>query len=518
VTLGTPLALLALALVPVLVLLERWRRRPREVAVASLRLWLDPSGSERPPPARRRWRNLRLLLRIAAATGLALAAAAPAVESKEPANRTLYALVDRSPSRGAADRLDRAMAVVREASTRFDRVRVLFSPPATAGREAGDLTPPAAADRAGAFEDALSGLLAIAAEDPSSRVLAVTDRTPADRTPEPALGIALVGEHHGNAAVTALRVDRDATGLVLFAAWRAWPEGTEAPGLEITADGDLLTTVPGGSGPRTVVRSVPGGVRSIAVSLDEHDALVADDVARARRVSGRRDLGLLTAEGTRPPPALTAALAAVVGDGLTVGTPGRDGGIAYRTTPPAGASGAWIVVRPDAPWRGFRVGAGGGPVSVTDLVVERDLEPAFPAGLPDTLALGPAGELTVPAGARILMRMVDGRPLAATDGTSIVLAFDPTEGIFPESGAHAVLWRTLIGVALGAADAFETEGVLDATESDPAGDVRALPEDFGADLPVETIRGETSLRWIPGLMAVLAVAALLVSRRRRAGA
>ena len=71
---------------------------------ASLLLWRDVVPDRAAPVARRRRRNLSLLLRIAAVVLATLAGADPALTASRPAERTLYALVDRSPSMGADGR------------------------------------------------------------------------------------------------------------------------------------------------------------------------------------------------------------------------------------------------------------------------------------------------------------------------------------------------------------------------------------------------------------------------------
>jgi hypothetical protein len=507
-TLGAPLALLGLLLVPVLLWLEQIRRRPRTLVVASLALWREMPV--RPPGARRRRRRLRFLLRVLAVVALSTAASAPAVSSTRPATRTLVALVDRSPSMGAGDRLERAMAVVDRAAERFDVVRVLFTPSAPVRRQRPFVPLPAPASRAEPLEPALESLLGLVGDRDSSRALFVGDRPPPGGE-VPGLGVALVGRPLDNAGVTHLRVETTDEGEpVVFVAWRAF-DG-DAPTLVLRVDGSEVDRIPGGPGRRSAVRALPREVRLVEVRLDHTgDALAADDHARAERRPGAGEtVGLL---GDDPPETLVAALRAVLGDRLVEGAPGPGGGIAWRRLPPPGASGRWVVVRPPEGWKG--VGVREGPeidaVAASRVVPGEELRGAFPPDLSADVTLGPAIRLVVPPDRTVLLRGPGGEPLvvARPDGSDAVLAFDPADprGTLHESGAHPVLWRLL----LEGTDrtTFVAEGILDEAESDLRGAERPLPPDFGADLPRAETTGRTSLRWPLAGVGLLAVAGLL---------
>jgi hypothetical protein len=319
--------------------------------------------------------------------------------------------------------------------------------------------------------------------------------------------VALVGAPLPNAAVTALRVDRDASGDRVFVAWEGF--GVETPGIGLVVDGEATTVRPGGPGRRSAALDLPSGARLVEARLrGPGDALAADDAARARLVPGRREIGLV---GPDPAEALVAALRAVVGDGLILGGPGRDGGVGLGA--PGDADGRWIVIRPERPWRGFRVTPEEGPIPVAGTGLEDDaLRPAFPPGLPEALSFPPAGRLVVPDGARVLLRAPDGRPLAAATDDALVLAFDPADprGNYHRSGAHAVLWRGLVEIAFGRPDRWVAEGLLDARESDLRGEVRA--PDLGVELPARETVTTRSLSGIPALLAALALV-LLLGRR-----
>jgi len=93
VTFVTPLALLGLLGIPLLVLLERWRRKPRPRTWPSLLLWQEVEGiTDR--QARRV--DPRLLFECAAIFLLALAAAEPGIVTRESKTRVVV-LVDEGP-------------------------------------------------------------------------------------------------------------------------------------------------------------------------------------------------------------------------------------------------------------------------------------------------------------------------------------------------------------------------------------------------------------------------------------
>lgn len=87
-----PLALLGLVLIPLLILLDRWRRRPRARVWPSLQLWRAVEGLD--APSKRRVQPL-LLYECAAVLLLALAAAGPVVSGAEETE--IIVLVDVGP-------------------------------------------------------------------------------------------------------------------------------------------------------------------------------------------------------------------------------------------------------------------------------------------------------------------------------------------------------------------------------------------------------------------------------------
>jgi hypothetical protein len=97
VTFAAPLALLGLVSVPVLLLLDRLRRRPRRLLWPSLLLWRAAGVSV---PAERRGIDPLLLLECACAVLLTLAAAGPAFAFGRTA-RSVVALIDTGPHTAA---------------------------------------------------------------------------------------------------------------------------------------------------------------------------------------------------------------------------------------------------------------------------------------------------------------------------------------------------------------------------------------------------------------------------------
>ncbi|MCZ6786419.1 MAG: BatA domain-containing protein [Planctomycetota bacterium] len=106
-TFEVPLALLGLAAVPILILLDRIRRRPRRTRWPSLAIWQAVVGVAE--PTRRRAFDSLLLYECAAAALLSLAAAGPLLPG-ETAGRRVAVLFDEGPHMAAKG--------VREASLR----------------------------------------------------------------------------------------------------------------------------------------------------------------------------------------------------------------------------------------------------------------------------------------------------------------------------------------------------------------------------------------------------------------
>ncbi len=97
-TFEVPLALLGLAAVPILILLDRIRRRPKRTLWPSLAVWQTVAGTAE--TKRRRAFDSLLLIECAAAALLALAAAGPLLPG-ETAVRRVAVLFDEGPHMGA---------------------------------------------------------------------------------------------------------------------------------------------------------------------------------------------------------------------------------------------------------------------------------------------------------------------------------------------------------------------------------------------------------------------------------
>ncbi|MGQ0614593.1 MAG: BatA domain-containing protein [Planctomycetaceae bacterium] len=128
---AAPLALLGLLAIPLLILLDRMRRRPRPMPWPSLLLWRVAAAGEAP---RRRAFDPLLLLECAAAALLALAAAEPALVTGRLA-RTVVVLRDTGPHMRArcgkesvAEASDREWARLRAALDARDEIREFETP------------------------------------------------------------------------------------------------------------------------------------------------------------------------------------------------------------------------------------------------------------------------------------------------------------------------------------------------------------------------------------------------------
>jgi hypothetical protein len=133
-----PYALLGLLLIPALLLLERWRRRPREQVWPSLLLW--HAVAEAPAPSRRRRVEPLLLLECAAVALLSVAAAGPLLTgAAAPAVRVL---LDDGPYMDAR----RADGTTARAATKREIDRVRARAEVTVQPVTGDLEAALAAD------------------------------------------------------------------------------------------------------------------------------------------------------------------------------------------------------------------------------------------------------------------------------------------------------------------------------------------------------------------------------------
>jgi hypothetical protein len=321
VTLERPLLALALALGALIVLyvLDRLRRRPVLLLVASLELFRKTAETESAAEAtsKRAWRDL--VLKGLASLALALAAGGPELAHGRSAGRRVRVLLDRSASMAAREpagtRLDLARAElgrVLEALGDDDLVELHLEPP-------GEDEPSRALSRseARAFVPRVLSvpsrvreridLFAAAASDKALPLLVVTDRElgplPAELAPWVAL--ARVGSPLENAGITALASRKDEHGAEQLLV------ATSSPATVELRMGSKVKRVPVAG---SAIEPVPPGVDRVEARILRpgagHDALSSDDVAIALRES---DAPLRVAVDPALGAPLEAALRAVPG-------------------------------------------------------------------------------------------------------------------------------------------------------------------------------------------------------------
>ena len=136
----TPWALLGLALIPVLILLDRWRKRPQPVVWPSLLLWREVGPGEAP---RKRRLDPLLLLECLAVALLSFAAAGPRLAAGA-APRTVVVHLDTSPRMGA--RLPDGRTALEATRAELERIRRQLAPGDVWRLVEGDFTPPETGD------------------------------------------------------------------------------------------------------------------------------------------------------------------------------------------------------------------------------------------------------------------------------------------------------------------------------------------------------------------------------------
>ncbi|MHC4547432.1 MAG: BatA domain-containing protein [Planctomycetota bacterium] len=213
-TLGVPWALLGLLGIPLLILLERWRRRPRLTAWPSLLLWRHVAPAE--APARRRLEPL-LLYECLAVLLLSLAAAEPGWWTGRAGRRAVI-LVDEGPHMLARRDDTTALAATR---AELDRIRAACDEVQTF-RVTGDV-----AQAAAGMPEADLRVLATSLPDVEGQGYVVVGRAPT--------GV--------NVGIDAVRVDGDRL-------WFAVASDGGAPTVDV-AVGDRLVQVVSGQGVTT---------------------------------------------------------------------------------------------------------------------------------------------------------------------------------------------------------------------------------------------------------------------------
>jgi hypothetical protein len=275
VSLSAPFALLGLLALPAIVWLHRRLRRPVRVVLPSLMFVLD----EEEQAALERGRRLdpELWAALAAAFLLTLAAAGPVVERGPGGRRVRVVVAAGAPAlaRGAAERVEGALAALRADLDPDDRVEVVHMPAGGPGP-----WPRPAVD---------SLLAAARAGDADLRVV-IDDRAPGVTT-APVRWVAVGDPAARNAGWVAASVEplpEDASRVRGFA--NAWVQGLDAAEVsaEVRVDGGepLLVALAPGEGPlRTLSFEAPATATSLRLVLRAPgDRLAADDeVALERR-------------------------------------------------------------------------------------------------------------------------------------------------------------------------------------------------------------------------------------------
>lgn len=303
-----PLALLGLAVLPIILILHMLRARRRRVTVSSLMLWRDL-----PPPtlgSRRRripWTLILLLQLLVAA--LVVAALTRPTLTRWLSGRPQHAIIvlDTTTSMqardGAASRYDTAKAqaerLINGLSGRDRASLIIMGATSRVAAQA------AAADKAGLLAtldqlrpggtgtDLAAALhLANGVVDGGydNQIVVLSDKAlaPASRRDLPASLAAplmwpALGGQAGNQALLSVSSRRRADGqLAVFARVANFTNSPAERRLQLLADGDRLAEVPvrlQADGDYEQVWSVPAGVKTIEVRLTGGDPLAADDRA-----------------------------------------------------------------------------------------------------------------------------------------------------------------------------------------------------------------------------------------------
>ncbi len=323
----------AVVAVVVLYILDRLRRRPVVLLVASLELFPKSveAESQADESKKRAWRDL--ILRALAACLLALAAGGPRLAQGSSAGRRVRVLLDRSASMDAKDqgttRLELARAELARALEKLasvDEVELHLDPPGEDEPRA-----PLSPDAARAFVPRVVcvpstvaqriDLVAAAAATKTVPLLVVTDHDVALVQSDSELAkwveVAIVGTPQKNVGLTALASRRgpDKEEKLLVAT-------TERTEVELILRTQSVIAVD-----RSAIASVPSGVERASATITTLDALASDDRATAvRRVDA--PLRVVVQPGLGKP--LEAALRAVPGSDVTVSDREEDADVTFR--------------------------------------------------------------------------------------------------------------------------------------------------------------------------------------------
>jgi hypothetical protein len=479
-----PFGLLALAAVPLILVLHLLRERRRRMVVASLALWRRIAPPQ--PRDRRvrwpRWWRLLLHLLIAAAIALALAQPVFAGWSQAPA-RHLALVIDTSASMAArdggasriAEARRRAADLVRSTSA-ADRVTVIAAgavPRIVADGAAGDaiLAALATIEAGGAGCDLTAALALAEAALAAGYAREIVVFSDGGATPVPTrVGVPLrweaIGGDPGNRAITQFAVRRGAAEVSVFAHIVNDDDRPLATVAQLSADGVALRRENLGIAPRSatdLVWTVQSTAATLSLSLDGADALPADDVAYARiGAPAALEVVLVSAR----PEVMLRALAAVPGLTVRAVAPADDTPltgsalVVYDGWLPAAwpDAGTILVVNPPAGSSLLAVGGSVAPGAAPVTAAE-----PFGGILANSADLGGVVDLEVPPWADVLMR-ADDQPLivrgAIDDRTVMVWAFDPAAGAL----ATRLAFPILVGRAVRALVARATPDQLGVAE------------------------------------------------------
>jgi hypothetical protein len=520
--LAHPLALAALAALPIIVALHLLRPRPRRVSVASTWLWREALRERhRGLGLERLLRDLSLVLLLLFALVAALALAGPSwlVPAGEAGDTVLVLDVSASMQArdGATTRFQRARAEARAvidalapgarllimSSARQPRLLSALESDREALRRALDAIEPT--DEAGRPREALELALALLRSSEQGRVLFVTDGAfdPEQVPRSPRVTLVPVGGPARNVAVTRFAVRAlpgEAGAFEALVGLRSdLPEALEVP-LTLRLDGrEPLTRrvrlAPGAV--RTVVlplQGLTGGRVRASVAVD--DALAADDAAFAVLPAPQRRRVLLVGSGgfyleralTALPDVDLVRRAQLPDEGLARAARRHDVVVLDRVAAPALPPGNWLLVDSVPP--GLPFSAAG---TVSSPAITGQGPSALLAGV-DLAAVRVAASRRVirspgvPGLQRLFWSPDTDLALAWIGGPRRVvwLGFDPAQSTFPLQAAfplfvaRAVDWLSPPGSAAGGGGAPL-----------PAGEAVRIPApEGGADLVMRLPSGE----------------------------
>lgn len=504
--LGAPAALWWLVLVPLVVLLYMLRARREPRVVSSTLLWERAARDlAARMPVRRFERNLLLLIQVLVIALLALALARPSVALRGLSGSGVVLVMDTSASMQATDVHPSRMAAAQQearallaglarrqpvaliaAGSRPVLLVEFSTDRAALGRALDNLRPSDAAD---SIDEALALAGSLRAQGRAAGVHLFSDRPP----PDPRVRWHRIGHGAPNAAVTAVHTRTDALGRTrLLARVEAFGAGFPNRALVVAVDGQVvarrsLDLVPGT--PRTAVFDLGAISGELAISLEGHDALAADD--RAVAAVGREWLPRVLVIG-KDNPALDAVLRAVPLAGVArtdsvtpSGWGGADVVVLDGVSPIELAPGAYLLIGTvgiNLPARieGDAADQVVSKVSATHRVTRMVDLRGVRVG--EAIALRPQAGTVLAEGDVPLVWAYEGRGIRAVVLPFSLAASDlPSHAAFPVLIANALDWLAGGGLSLapGAEPVALAGSRRQALLRDPAGRVRQVPAKDG---------------------------------------